>query len=76
MSIVPLSILKIGEKGRISKIECSEKIFKRLLDMGLIPNTPIEVIAKSSGTIEITVRGSKLAIGKEISEKIFIEKES
>ncbi len=39
--------LKVGEKGRIDNINGNEKLAKRLLALGCINNTEIEVSEKS-----------------------------
>jgi DtxR family Mn-dependent transcriptional regulator len=46
-----------------------------LLDLGLVPNTSIEVVelAPNSGPLELSVRGSMLAISKEIASQIFVD---
>lgn len=48
---------------------------KRLEDMGLTPGTRVTV-AKSApfhGPLEVYVRGSRLALGKRMAERIFVE---
>jgi Fe2+ transport system protein FeoA len=48
---------------------------KRLEDMGLTPGTKITVVksAPFRGPLEVHVRGSRLAIGKGMAERIFVE---
>ena len=48
---------------------------KRLEDMGLTPGTKITVVksAPFRGPVEIHVRDSRLAIGKGMAERIFVE---
>jgi len=48
---------------------------KRLEDMGLTPGTKVTVVrsAPFHGPLEVHVRGSRLAIGKRMAERIFIE---
>jgi len=48
---------------------------KRLEDMGLTPGTKITVVksAPFRGPLEVYVRGSRLAIGKGMAERIFVE---
>ena len=50
---------------------------KRLMDMGLTPGTRVMVVksAPFHGPIEIRVRGSRLALGRGMAERIFVEKE-
>jgi DtxR family Mn-dependent transcriptional regulator len=73
--LIPLSSLKAGEKGIVAFIRGGKGIVQRLVDMGLCPNTEIEVLrtAPLAGPIEICVRGSNLAIGRGIAAKVFVE---
>ena len=48
---------------------------KRLEDMGLTPGTEVTVVksAPFNGPLEVSVRGSRLAIGRGMAERIFVE---
>jgi len=76
-----LTALKKGENGTVSSIKTGHgqgSIFKkRLMDMGLTPGTRVSVVksAPFHGPIEIRVRGSRLALGRGMAERIFVEKE-
>jgi len=52
-------------------------VLQRLLDMGLTPGTRIKVvkIAPMDGPVEVLVRGSKLALGRDIACNVFVEVE-
>jgi DtxR family Mn-dependent transcriptional regulator len=76
---IPMSInrLKDGERGKISFIRAGRKALQRLSDMGLTPGTEITVVksAPFHGPLEILVRGSRLALGRGMTEIIFVEEE-
>lgn len=48
---------------------------KRLEDMGLTPGTKVTVLrsAPFNGPLEVYVRGSRLAIGRGMAERVFVE---
>jgi Fe2+ transport system protein FeoA len=48
---------------------------KRLMDMGFTPGTRVTVVksAPFHGPFEILVRGSRLALGRGMAERIFVE---
>ena len=75
---VPINRLRNGESGKIAFIRAGNKALKRLSDMGLTPGTEITVVksAPFHGPVEILVRGSRLAVGRGMTETIFIEVES
>jgi Fe2+ transport system protein FeoA len=53
----------------------TERCIKRLTDLGLTPGSEITVIqaAPFNGPLEITVRGSRLAIGRGMANKIYVD---
>ena len=78
---VPLTVLKKGESGTVASINAGygrgKGFKKRLMDMGLTPGTRVTVVksAPFHGPFEILVRGSRLALGRGMAERIFVEKE-
>lgn len=77
-SVVPMSDLKENQEGMISFIRGDNKVLRRLLDLGLTPNTKIRVcrVSPLKGPVEISCRGSRLALGDEIARNVFLEKVS
>jgi len=76
-NLTPIRELKDGKYGKISFIRGEHKVLQRLLDMGLTPGTKIRVVkvAPMNGPVEVSVRGSKLAIGQDIACNVFVEVE-
>ncbi|MFP3985666.1 MAG: ferrous iron transport protein A [Candidatus Bathyarchaeia archaeon] len=81
----PLTHLKDGETAIIVSLNASPRYShgrhghkwgfqKRLEDMGLTPGTKITVVksAPFHGPIELQVRGSRLAIGRGMAERIMV----
>ena len=63
--------------GRVYAVESTklnEKVGRRLEALGLIKETKVEVLnRKKNGTMIFKVRGTRLAVGKEISAGIFVK---
>jgi DtxR family Mn-dependent transcriptional regulator len=74
-TMLPLIQLREGMRGTIKTITGGRNIVLRLTAMGLTPGVEVKVLKSSpfNGPIEILVRGSKLAIGRGIAMKIFVE---
>lgn len=80
---LPLTALKNGESGTIRSINGSSGrgggrgwgFRKRLMDMGLTPGTRVTVVksAPFRGPVEVHVRGSRLALGRGMAERIVVE---
>ena len=71
-----LDNLKLKEKGIIRKVECNESIKRRLLDLGLIEGTIIELILISpfKDPRAYKVRGTTIALRQEDTKNIYVEK--
>lgn len=69
-----LDELPIGKKAMIANVGGEGALRCRLLDMGLIPKTMVEVrkVAPMGDPIEIHIRGYELTIRKEDAGKIDI----
>lgn len=67
--------LKVGQKGNINNINGNEKLAKRLLALGCIDNTEIEVkkIAPLGDPIIVRFRGFDLAIRKSDAKNISLK---
>jgi DtxR family transcriptional regulator, Mn-dependent transcriptional regulator len=75
-SVVSISALKENQKGTVAFIRGDKKVLRRLLDLGLTPGTRVSVtrVAPMKGPVELSIRGSKLALGDEIACNVFVEK--
>ena len=69
-----LNKLPINKVGIIKKVNSKPDIKRRLLDLGMIENTPIKPIYKSplKDPTAYLVRGSVIALRNEDTKNIFI----
>ena len=67
-----LDLLPIKTKAVITKVGGEGELRGRLLDMGLIPKTVVEIrkVAPMGDPIELEIRGYTLTIRKEDAAKI------
>ena len=75
MAIKPLSDMKVGEKGKISRLGGSGQVHRRILDMGVIPQTMVEVerLAPLGDPIWIRIKGYSLSLRKEEAANVYVE---
>ena len=63
-----------GSEYIVESVDVNEKVGRRLEAFGLIQGTKLEVLnRKKNGTMIFKARGTRLAIGKEISAGIFVK---
>ncbi len=67
-----LNDLKIGQSGVITAVGGEGSLRLRLLDMGLIPNTRVQVqkVAPMGDPIQIRIRGYELTLRREDAQRI------
>jgi len=64
----------IGKKVLLNNMQYGLNLKKKLQDMGLTVGVEFSVISKTnSGPIIIEIRGSRVALGRGIAEKIDVE---
>jgi ferrous iron transport protein A len=70
----PLASLGVGATGIVSEIKVPSEQRARLLEMGLLVGTPIELVrfAPLGDPVEIKVRGYHLTVRKHEAEQIWV----
>jgi ferrous iron transport protein A len=71
----PLTALKVGSTGVVSEVKVPAEHRGRLLEMGLLVGTPVELVrfAPLGDPLEIKVRGYHLTLRKHEAEQIFVK---
>ena len=70
----PLASLAVGSKGTVAQLNVSPADKPRLMEMGLLVGTPIEIVrfAPLGDPLEIKVRGYNLTLRKHEAELILV----
>ena len=69
---MPLSMASIGENFLIKKINGKEEVRRFLENLGFVAGTEISLISEISGNVIVQVKDSRVAISKEMAQKIII----
>lgn len=71
-NIVTLTSLPVGTNGRVTAVRGSNRLTKRLLEMGILPGVSVRVIktAPFGDPIEVRVRGYSLAMRRNEADAI------
>lgn len=72
--LIPLTGLRPGERAVVKALRTAGSMRRRLLDIGLIENTPIECLGRSPGgdPSAYLIRGAVIAIRSEDCADILI----
>jgi ferrous iron transport protein A len=69
----PLSTVKAGQTVKLVSINAGRGLNSRLVAMGLVPNVEITVVNNDHpGPFVISVRNSKMMLGRGIAHKIMV----
>jgi len=72
--MIPLAFAPEGKILRVVGIRGGRGVMQRLADLGLLPGSIIRVVKSTGGgAILLELRGSKIALGRGISMKVFVE---
>ena len=71
----PLTSVALGTRATVAEIKLPPESRPRLMEMGLLVGTPVELIrfAPMGDPVEIRVRGYNLTLRKHEAEQIFVQ---
>ena len=71
---MPLSMIREGTFAILRSIDGGRQIRGRLAALGLLPGTELEVVQNSGhGPFVVSVRGSRIIIGRGMASRIEVE---
>jgi len=71
---VPLSKLKVGDRGIVARVEGSGATRRRLMDMGLVGGTEVRVVRTSplGDPVEFSLRDYNLSLRKAEADLVLV----
>ena len=70
--MMPLTLAETGEEQIIRKVSGSQELKQHLGDMGVVPGGSITVVSTIGGNVIVRIKESRIAISKEMAQKIMI----
>ncbi len=70
--MVPLTLASVGEENLVQRIGGKPEIKKHLENLGFVPGGSVTVITSMAGNIIVEVKGARIAISKEMAQKIMV----
>ena len=70
--MMPLTFASSGEDAIVKKIGGKPEVKKHLENLGFVVGSEINVITEQNGNIIVKVKEARVAISKEMANKIFI----
>ncbi|MFW5864147.1 MAG: FeoA family protein [bacterium] len=73
--LMPLAHLTKGRRGIVARLEGGRRMTSRLADLGILPGVVLEVLRDgSTGPLLLMVRGTRLAIGRGMAERVLVRR--
>lgn len=71
----PLSELEPGERGKVTEVDGDADAVRRLMDLGVIRGTTLEMVRRAplGDPLEVRVRGFMLTLRRSEAEHITVE---
>lgn len=70
--MMPLTLVNIGENMIIKKIGGKPEVKKHLEDLGFVVGGKVTVVSTIGGNVIVNVKESRIAISKEMAQKIMV----
>lgn len=70
--VMPLTMAREGEENTIRRIGGKEDCKKFLANLGFVPGGSVTVVSKIGGNVILNVKDSRVALGKDMANKIMI----
>ncbi len=70
--MMPLSMAKEGEVNTIIKVGGKEDTRRFLENLGFVPGGDVMVISGTGGNLIVNIKDSRVAIGRDMANKIMV----
>ena len=69
---MPLTLVKEGTVAPIVRVGGKEEVKRHLENMGFVPGTDVTVVTVNNGNVIVNVKEARVAISREMANKIMI----
>ena len=70
--MMPLTMAVTGEENTIKKVGGRDETKKFLEKLGFVSGSPVTVVSASGGNMIVNIKESRIAISKEMANKIMV----
>lgn len=69
---MPLTMLNIGETGKIKRIGGNEETRRFLNNLGFVVGTEVSVVSTIGGNVIVNIKDSRVAINEDMAKRIMV----
>ena len=71
---MPLTMLNIGETGKIKRIGGNEETRRFLNNLGFVVGAEVSVVSAIGGNVIVNIKDSRVAINEDMAKRIMVSK--
>jgi Fe2+ transport system protein A len=71
--VVPLSMVRRGEKVRVRSISGKDDTRRFLSSIGFVEDAEVSVVSEMNGNVIVNVKGTRVAISKSMASRVLTE---
>ena len=69
---MPLAMLRVGEKARVTAITGTDTVRKHLGSLGFVPGVVITVVQVANGSMILGLKDSRVAVNEDLVRRIMV----
>lgn len=69
---MPLTLAALGQENIIKRIGGNAEVRAHLQNLGFVPGAVVTVVSSMSGNLIVNVKNARIAISREMAQKIMI----
>lgn len=69
---MPLTMLNIGETGKIKRIGGNEETRRFLNNLGFVVGAEVSVVSAVGGNVIVNIKDSRVAINEDMAKRIMV----
>ncbi|MGN1160316.1 MAG: ferrous iron transport protein A [Lachnospiraceae bacterium] len=70
--MMPLTMMKEGEPGVISRVSGKEETRRFLENLGFVAGGTVTVVSKINGNMIVNIKDSRVALGQDMANRIMV----
>lgn len=70
--MIPLTLCTVGEENIIKKVGGKPEVKAHLENLGFVAGSSVTIITTIGGNVIVNVKNSRVAISKEMAQKIMV----
>lgn len=70
--MLPLSMASLGDVNYIKKITGKDEMRQHLAELGFVVGECVTVVCENAGNLILDVKGSRVALGKSMANRIMV----